>query len=162
MCESKGTIQRGFFFEGVGLQRYAPGQDCKWKIQVDGAQAIKLYFEEVALGWDDLDYVTVAGHDGVVKRKVTRFGKHVKIEVAGDEASIHFVTFGGRSPYPSSAGFILHYEAGKNSRPFDRNTAIFTQEFDVLDTEFVVNLIVARRILAASGESKRRDRLRPK
>jgi hypothetical protein len=101
MRKAKGTIQRGLFFRGVGLQRYAPGQDCSWKIVVGGAKCIHLWFERVALGYDDLDFVTVLVHENV-----TGFGKNILVKVPGDEPTIRFVTYGGRSPYPSSAGFI--------------------------------------------------------
>ena len=112
MRTAKGTIQRGLFFKGVGLQHYSPGQDCTWKIVVHGAKCIHLNFEKVALGYDDLDFVTVLAHDNVIKKQVTGFGKNIQVKVSGCEATVRFVTYGGRSPYPSSAGFILHYEAG--------------------------------------------------
>lgn len=76
-----------------------------------GAKCITLYFETLALVYDDLDFVTVS-HDDYVKKKVTGFGKNTKVKVTGNEATIRFVTYGGRSPNPSSAGFIMHYEAG--------------------------------------------------
>lgn len=92
------------------MQAYAPGQNCNWKILVPGVKFLILTFEKVALGYDDLDYVTVA-HEHVVKKKVTAFGKNVKVKVSGNEANIHFSTSGGRSPYLDSTRFILHYPA---------------------------------------------------
>jgi hypothetical protein len=108
---SVGTIQRGLFFGGVGLQAYAPGQNCNWKIMVPGAQSITLKFEEVALAYDDLDYVTVA-YNYRVWKTVTGFGKNITLTMPQPEAEIRFITYGGRSPCPDSAGFILHYSAG--------------------------------------------------
>jgi hypothetical protein len=108
----KGTIQKGLFFGGVGLQVYGPGQSCRWKILVPGAKFITLYFETVALAYDELDYITV-GHDNVVHETLTGSGKNIKLTVSGDEANIPFISYGGRSPQPESAGFILHYSAGK-------------------------------------------------
>lgn len=109
----KGTIQKGLFFGGVGLQVYAPGQSCRWKILVRGAKFITLYFETVALTYDKLDYITV-GHENDVQETLTGFGKNIKLTIRGNEANIHFVSYGGRSPQPESAGFILHYFAGKS------------------------------------------------
>ena len=82
----KGTTQRGLFFGGAGLQAYVPGQNCNWKILVPGVKFLILTFEKVALGYDDLDYVTVA-HDHVVKKKVSVFGRNVKVKVSGNEAN---------------------------------------------------------------------------
>lgn len=53
--ECKGEIQRGYFFGGMGMQTYAPGQNCNWKILVPGTKSINAYFEKVALMYDDLD-----------------------------------------------------------------------------------------------------------
>ena len=108
---SVGTIQRGLFFGGVGLQAYAPGQNCNWKILVPGARSITLTFEEVALGYDDLDFVTVASNYTVWK-KVTGFGKNITLTLLEEEADIGFITYDRRSPYPDAAGFILNYSAG--------------------------------------------------
>ena len=110
----KGTIQKGLFFGGVGLQVYAPGQSCKWKILVRGAKSITLYFETVALTYDELDFIKV-GHENDVQETLTGFGKNITVTVFGDEANIHFNSYGGKSPQPESAGFILHYAAGKYS-----------------------------------------------
>lgn len=115
MRKSRGIIQRGLFFRGVGLQSYAPGQNCSWKIEVRGARCIHLYFERIALGYDALDFVTVLAHNNSIKKQVTGSGKNINVKVAGHEATIRFVTYGSRSPYPSSAGFIMHYEAGNVS-----------------------------------------------
>ena len=110
----KGTIQKGLFFGGVGLQVYAPGQSCTWEIRVPGAEFITLDFETVALTYDELDYITVLDHKNVVQKKLTGFGKNVKVTVCGDAADIHFHSYGGRSPQPASAGFILNYTSGKS------------------------------------------------
>jgi hypothetical protein len=108
---STGTIQRGLFFKGVGLQRYAPGEKCSWKIDVHGAKSIRFIFDKVALGFDALDYVTVS-NENVVKKNVTGFGSNIHVAISGHEAFVRFVSFGGRSPVPSAAGFILRYSAG--------------------------------------------------
>ena len=112
--DRRGTIQRGLFFKGTAIQRYAPGQNCSWKISVRGAKSLNIYFDQVALGYHELDFVTVS-RGNFLKKKVTGFGKNIKITVAGNEATVHFVTYGGRSPVPSAAGFIMRYEAGNVS-----------------------------------------------
>ena len=56
----KGTIQKGLFFSGVGLQVYVPGQS---ELQMEITRAAcevhhpRLYFETVALTYDELDYI---------------------------------------------------------------------------------------------------------
>ena len=112
--QRKGTIQKGLFFGGVGLQVYAPGESCKWKILVRDAKFITLYFEIVALTYDELDYITVGPEDKIVQKKLTGFGKNIKVTVPGNEAHIHFHSYGGRSPQPKSAGFSSRYVAGKS------------------------------------------------
>lgn len=108
----KGTIKRGLFFRGVGMQPYAPGQVCTWKILVPNAKFIKLTFQKLALGYDDMDFVTVS-HDNVLIRKLTGFGSNLTLKVTGNEATITFVTDGARSPAPDSAGFILTYASSR-------------------------------------------------
>ncbi|KAG0602003.1 hypothetical protein M758_11G153900 [Ceratodon purpureus] len=113
LSDLKGTIQRGQFFNGVGLQRYAAGgQTCTWNIAVPNAISINLYFDTVALGYNDQsDYVTVSDGNSLIQT-LTGFGTKISVPVTGNTAVIEFVSDGTRSPTPSSAGFIMRYEAG--------------------------------------------------
>ena len=108
----KGTIQRGLFFNGVGLQAYAPGQDCRWRLSFGRQVKITFTFATVALGYDALDYVNVTQtRSGALIKKVTGIGTNIVVNATGSDFSVRFVTYGGRSPYPISAGFIMHYTA---------------------------------------------------
>jgi hypothetical protein len=112
MLNKNGTIQRGLFFNGVGLQRYAAGgQICTWKIAVASARRLVLTFDTVALGYDTLDYVTLTDGGNQLIRKLTGFGTNVRLTVIGNTVTVQFVSNGRRSPFPSSAGFIMRYEA---------------------------------------------------
>lgn len=91
--KAKGTIQRGLFVGGVGLQRYAPGQNCSRRILVHGAKCIRLCFEKVALGHDDKDYVTVANDHAVIKQTSTGFGENIpEVKIAGSEVIMRFAS----------------------------------------------------------------------
>lgn len=71
---------------------------------------VTFILEVLALGYDDLDYIKISKGDKVVK-KLTGFGKNIVFTAVGKEFDLLFVTFGKRSPYPASAGFILRYTA---------------------------------------------------
>jgi hypothetical protein len=109
--KNAGKIQRGLFFNGVGLQTYAAGQNCNWKIKFTRCvMKVTFTFEILALAYDDLDYIKISTGDKVVK-KLTGFGKNIVFTAVGKEFDLQFVTFGKRGPYPASAGFILRYSA---------------------------------------------------
>jgi hypothetical protein len=48
---------------------------------------------------------------------MTRFGKNLQVKVSRNEVNVYFVMYGGRSLYPSSARFIMHYEVGNVCYP---------------------------------------------
>jgi hypothetical protein len=107
-----GTIQRGLFFNGVGLQAYAPGQDCRWRLSFGRQVKITFTFAILALGYDDLDFVNVTQtSSGALITKATGIGTNIVVSATGSDFSVRFVTYGGRSPYPISAGFIMRYTA---------------------------------------------------
>ena len=107
-----GTIQRGLFFNGVGLQAYAPGQDCRWRLSFSRQVKITFTFATLALGYDGLDFVNVTQtSSGALITKATGIGTNIVVSATGSDFSVRFVTYGGRSPYPISAGFIMRYTA---------------------------------------------------
>lgn len=106
----KGKIQRGFFVNGVGLQAYAPGQNCAWRLTFKKQVSITFTFDILALAFDDLDSVTITNLAKNTRvKKLTRMGKNISVRTTGRDFSVKFVTYGGRSPNPISAGFIMRY-----------------------------------------------------
>ena len=121
-----GKIQRGLFYNGVGLQAYAPGQRCVWRLTFTRKVKITFRFEILALAFDDLDFVTITKPMNVVVKKLTRMGKNIVVTTTGKDFTVKFVTFGDRSPYPISAGFVMHYKGkqllGSNTEPLPNTT----------------------------------------
>ena len=103
-----GYISRGYFFNGVGLQAYAPGQNCTWQIEYSIQRTMTFTFGIYALGYDALDYIQV-WQDGALVTTLTGFRSNVVVTATGTVFNLNFVTDGSRSPYPSSAGFSLSY-----------------------------------------------------
>ena len=132
---AKGTIQRGFFFNGVGLQAYAPGQNCLWQITFTRQMMITFTFDILALGYDDLDYIEVMKPAGVLVKKLTGFGKNIVVNATGNDFGLRFFTTGSRSPYPLSAGFIMRYIT-------TRASLILTLACDVLVSRSRTNALV--------------------
>lgn len=91
------------------MQAYAPGQSCAWRLTFTKQVKITFTFDILALAFDDLDYVTITKPTNVVVKKVTRMGKNIVVTTIGNDFTVKFVTFGGRSPYPISAGFVMRY-----------------------------------------------------
>jgi hypothetical protein len=103
-----GNIWRGYFVNGVGLQAYAPGQNCTWQIEYSTQKTITFTFGIYALGYDALDYIQV-WQNGALVATLTGFGWNVVVTAIGTVFNLNFVTDGSRSPYPISAGFYLTY-----------------------------------------------------
>lgn len=110
-----GNISRGYFFNGVGLQAYAPGQSCTWQIEFSIQKTITFTFGIHALGYDALDYIQV-WQNGALVTTLTGFGSNVVVTAIGTVFNLNFVTDGSRSPYPISAGFSMTY-SGMQSLP---------------------------------------------
>lgn len=104
-----GSIQRGYFFNGVGLQVYAPGQSCGWRFPFSRQVTITFNFVVLALApYDDLDYVEV-WQNGVLLQTLSRVGSNIQVAATGTDFGVRFYTDSQRSPYPASAGFIMTY-----------------------------------------------------
>ena len=112
----KGTISRGYFFNGVGLQAYAPGQNCTWQLKYRVRKTVTFTFKIYALGYDALDYIRV-WQNGKLVTTVTGFGSNVVVTAVGTVFDVNFVTYGKRSPSPISAGFNMTYTGTPLSLP---------------------------------------------
>ncbi|KAJ7564402.1 hypothetical protein O6H91_02G015800 [Diphasiastrum complanatum] len=109
--QETGTIQEGIFTQGIGLQRYAPAEDCEYIINAKNAHSLILNFTTLQLGFDNLDYIEVyRGNQRIIK--ITGMQKdYMVVPVQGSSAIVKFTSYKRRSPYPSSTGFQMHYQA---------------------------------------------------
>ena len=113
----KGKIRKGVFVHGLGLQPYAPGENCKWIIAVPKARSITLHFKALGTGFDDLDHLDVFDQKQQLQFTISADSINgvLSFKVGGSEATITFRSYGGRSPYPMSTGFEIDYVAGTTS-----------------------------------------------
>lgn len=132
MTGATGTIQVGEYKDGKPLHRYMPGADCKWNISVTNAKNLSLTFRHIATGYDNLDYINVYKTQTFVNGDVSSTGvfrnatqlvlrmsisepeleNDLMLHIEGSHVLVEFKSFGGRSPYPESTGFLLDYKAG--------------------------------------------------
>lgn len=109
----RGVIERSVHaFTTIGLQTYAPGENCVWKIMVANAKWISLNFPVIGTGYDTLDHVDVYTGKNVLLKSFSGVNTKGVLKVIGNSAIVKWTSSGLRSPYPAATGFYLNYTSG--------------------------------------------------
>lgn len=109
----KGVIERSVHaFTTIGIQTYAPGENCAWKITVAKANWISLNFETIGTGYDTQDHVNVYTGNNVLLKSFSSVDTKGVVNVHGKTAIVKWTSSGLRSPYPAATGFHMTYTSG--------------------------------------------------